>query len=634
MSCSGLCKFISSLEKRDDIIRISTFVNPVLEISEVADRMIKNDGKALLFENTGTAFPVLINAYGSDKRMALAMGRDELGDAAAEITSLLTGLAGNKEGLLNMLSSLPALLKVARFFPKRSKRKARCHQVVHRDPDLSMLPVLKCWPHDGGRYVTLPVVHTLNPLTLKPNAGMYRMQVIDSKTTAMHWQLHKTGANHFAEWKKLGRKMPVSVTLGGDPVYAYAASAPLPEDVDEFILSGFLRGRRVSLVKCLTNDLYVPADADIVIEGYIDPAEEPFYEGPFGDHTGFYSLTDYYPKFHLTCITHARKAVYPATIVGIPPMEDAWIAKATEKLFLAPLKLALLPEIEDIHMPTAGVAHNLVVVKTRKSYPGQGKKVIGSLLGAGQMMFTKYIVVVSGDVDIRNYRQLIAHIRLNTDTVNDLQFTTGPLDVLDHASDVYTLGGKLGIDATEKMPGEIIAGTGRRERTFGMEVQLKNDFPDMPECIRRVSTSEKLGIVVLAVDQLSDRMAVRKAEDYCSEKSLMFQSSVVLVVDSGVDVDDLYTVTWQVLGNSDPGRDIRLLEEQVLFVDGTAKVLGDRHFPRRWPNAVCSDIKTIDAVDGKWGSLGLGDLIVSPSLTRQNLLLPGNEEVRIEKHPG
>ncbi|HOO99472.1 MAG TPA: menaquinone biosynthesis decarboxylase [Bacteroidales bacterium] len=629
MSCPGLNSFISRLEDNDELVRIKTFVNPELEITEIADRIIKNAGKALLFENTGTAFPLLINAYGSDKRMAMAMDRDDLDGAAGEITALLTNLTGNKDKLAQKLSALPSLIKMARFFPERSRGRSGCQQVVYRNPDLSILPVLKCWPHDGGRYITLPIVHTVNPITLKPNAGMYRMQIIDKVTTAMHWQLHKTGANHFSEWKKLNRKMPVSVSLGGDPVYAYAASAPLPEDIDEFILAGFLRRKRVRLVKCLTNDLYVPADADIVIEGYVDPAEEPFYEGPFGDHTGFYSLPDYYPRFHVTCITHARKAVYPATIVGIPPMEDAWITRATEKLFLAPMKLALLPELEDIHMPSAGVAHNLVVVKIKKAYPGQGKKVIGSLLGAGQMMFTKYIVVVSGDVDIRDYSKLISHVILNTSPLTDMQFTTGPLDVLDHSSDVYTLGGKLGIDATVKMPGESIDRSGRGKRTSDMNIKVENDLPGMPECFSGWNYIEEKGIAVVCVDQRTDKMAVKKAENYISTELLTAHIRLVLVVDAGVDSEDLYSVTWQVLGNTDPARDIKLLGEETFFVNGTAKVLGATPFPRRWPNVVCSDIETIDAVDAKWDSLGLGELLVSPSRTRHSLLLPGNEEVII-----
>ena len=250
------------------------------------------------------------------------------------------------------------------------------------------------------------MVHTSHPETGSTNVGMYRMQILDKNTTAMHWQRHKTGANHFEAWKTTGKKMPVSVALGGDPVYTYAATAPLPENINEYILAGFLRKKKVKMVRCITNDLFVPEDADIILEGFVDPAEDLVWEGPFGDHTGFYSLADWYPKFHITCITHSNKAVYPATIVGIPPQEDAWIARATERLFLSPVRMTLQPEIEDFHMPDAGIAHNLVIVKIKKSYPGQGMKVINSLSGAGQMMFTKYMIVVSGNIDIRNYKEL------------------------------------------------------------------------------------------------------------------------------------------------------------------------------------------------------------------------------------
>ena len=461
MAYTGLAGFIEELAKRDELRVIKNFVNPELEITEITDRVTKSGGKALLFENTGTDFPLLINAYGSDKRMALAIGRANLDDVGKEIDELFENISDTGGTFFKKLSALPSLIRLAGYMPSRSRARGICQQVIHKDPDIGILPVLKCWPHDGGRFITLPVVHTRHPETGKTNAGMYRMQILDKNTTAMHWQRHKTGANHFEAWRKKGGIMPVSVSLGGDPVYAYSATAPLPEGIDEYILAGFLRKKRVKMVKCITNDLYVPSDADIILEGYVDPAEEPVWEGPFGDHTGFYSLADWYPKFHITCITHSKKAVYPATIVGVPPHEDAWLAKATEKIFLSPVKMALQPEIEDFHMPDAGVAHNLVIIKIRKSYPGQGMKVISSLSGAGQMMFSKYLVVVSGNIDIRNYRELVSHVFENTDLKRDLLFSHGPLDVLDHSSDAFSFGGKLGIDATIKHPEE---NTGRDKK--------------------------------------------------------------------------------------------------------------------------------------------------------------------------
>ncbi len=430
------------LERNGELHRIKVFADPVLEITEITDRITKSAGKALLFENTGTGFPVLINAFGSDRRMAMALGLSNISDAAGDIEKAFSMFTDTPSGLWARIKSLPGLLKIAGYLPSRTSLKGECQQVIHEKPDLSILPVLKCWPHDGGRFITLPIVHTYHPETGKPNAGMYRMQVLGTDTTGMHWQRHKTGANHFEAWKRAGKRMPVSVSLGGDPVYTYCATAPLPENISEFILAGFIRKKKVKLAKCITNDIYVPSDADIVIEGYVDPSEEFIMEGPFGDHTGFYSLADLYPVFHVTCITHSKNAVYPATVVGVPPHEDAWLAKATEKIFLSPVRLAIQPEILDFHMPEAGVAHNFVIVRINKTYPGQGLKVISSLLGAGQMMFTKYLVVVSGMIDIRNYRELAAAIFSNTVFETDIIFTRGPLDVLDHSSDTFSFGGR------------------------------------------------------------------------------------------------------------------------------------------------------------------------------------------------
>ncbi|MBS1231229.1 MAG: menaquinone biosynthesis decarboxylase, partial [Bacteroidetes bacterium] len=308
MSYSGLADFVSDLEKNGEIHRIKEHVDPLLEITEITDRISKAGGKALLFENNGTRFPVLINAFGSDKRMSMALGKKDLSEAGDGIEEIFNLVTNTPAGFFDKFLALPRLYKIAGYLPERKRTKGRCQQVIYLTPDLTILPVLKCWPHDGGRFVTLPMVHTIHPLTGKPNVGMYRMQILNSKTTAMHWQRHKTGANHYEAWKKAGRTMPVSVTLGGDPVYTYCSTAPLPENISEYILAGFLRKKKVKLVKCITNDLYVPYDADIVIEGYIDPDEPPVTEGPFGDHTGFYSLADLYPVFHVTCITHSKKA--------------------------------------------------------------------------------------------------------------------------------------------------------------------------------------------------------------------------------------------------------------------------------------------------------------------------------------
>lgn len=630
MAYNGLNSFIRQLEESGQLIRISTFVDPILEITEVTDRISKNGGAALLFENNGTDFPVLINAFGSEIRMARALGRETLEQPSEEIERIFKFLTGPAGSVTGKLSSLPKLLSIARYLPSKSRRKGRCQQIIHTDPDLGMLPVLKCWPYDGGRFITLPVVNTIHPVTLKPNAGMYRMQILDRRTTAMHWQLHKTGASHFEEWKKTGGKMPVSVILGGDPVYTYTATAPLPENIDEYILAGFLRRRKVSLVKCLTNEIYVPEDADIVIEGYVDPSEELFWEGPFGDHTGFYSLADWYPKFHVTCITQSKDAVYPATIVGIPPMEDAFIARATEKIFLAPIKLTLQPEIEDLHMPDAGVAHNLALVRISKSYPGQGMKVINSLLGAGQMMFTKYLVVVSGDVDLRDYPKLLNHIIQNTEPFRDLFFCRGPLDVLDHSSDTFAFGGKLGIDATIKTAGEI---NGRNKSASTADKEFISFLKTLTDeklisAYNIPSLASGSFILIISVNVSENPAVIAPLAEKLENTGLGSAFRLIVIVDHTVDISNLFMVSWQLLGNSDPMRDHRFISDNCLLIDGTIKLYRERGFPRQWPNVVCSDESTISETDRKWESLGTGPFIPSPSLKNKRLEREGREEIK------
>jgi 4-hydroxy-3-polyprenylbenzoate decarboxylase len=631
MSYSGLPKFISELEKKNELTRIKPFVDPLLEITEITDRVTKSNGKALLFENTGTDFPVLINAFGSDSRMSMAIGRKNLDDAAYEIENLFKNISKHKATIFGKIGVLPSILKLGAFLPSRSRRKGACQQQVHLAPDLDDLPVLKCWPFDGGRFITLPMVHTIHPETGNTNVGMYRMQILDKNTTAMHWQRHKTGANHFEAWKSAGRKMPVSVALGGDPVYTYCATAPLPENIDEYILAGFLRKKSVSLVKCITNELYVPADADIILEGFVDPSEELIWEGPFGDHTGFYSLADWYPKFHVTCITHSKKAVYPATIVGIPPQEDAWFAKATERLFLAPVKMTLQPEVEDFHMPIAGIAHNLVIVKIKKTYPGQGMKILNSLLGAGQMMFTKYMIVVSGDINIRDYKNLISHVFENTDFSRDLMFSSGPLDVLDHSSDSFSFGGKAGIDATIKHKEEI---AGFIEDTKSVFSDLNDEFFDNAKIFKDFNLSlikEKIPVLIISVNRSEDFDVVEKACNIFRNKAISGNCKLVIAVEHTVDVNDLFMVSWQLLGNSDPRRDHYFISKDSILIDGTIKVYRKGGFPRKWPNVVCSSNETISLIDKKWNDLGIGDFIISPSSRYNKLGRIGEDEILVNK---
>ncbi|TAL66151.1 MAG: menaquinone biosynthesis decarboxylase, partial [Bacteroidetes bacterium] len=397
----------------------------------------------------------------------------------------------------------------------------------------------------------------------------------------------------------------------------------------EYILAGFLRKKKVRLVKCLTNELFVPCDADIIIEGYVDPAEALVWEGPFGDHTGFYSLADWYPKFHVTCITHSKKAIYPATIVGIPPQEDSWLAKATERIFLSPVKVTIQPEIEDFHMPDAGIAHNLVIVKIKKTYPGQGLKVISSLSGAGQMMFTKYLIVVSGEVDIRNYKELLVHIFANVDPGNDLQFTRGPLDVLDHSSDIFSIGGKVGVDATIKHAEEIV---GRLDdRHTGRPAILNNltNFFDR-EIIKNYNLNlfkDDIPVLIISVNRSEDPDVIGKAVSMFRERDPSGMFSLILVVDHTVDPFDFFKVAWQVLGNSDPQRDHKFISKNSLLIDGTIKAYQKGGFPRKWPNVVCSGIVTISSVDQKWDSLGLGPFVPSPSIKNMELCRNGQDEI-------
>ncbi len=620
MTFKGLNDFVKVLEEKNDIYRIKTYINPELEITEIADRVYKAGGKALLFENNGSEFPLLINMYGSEERMALAIGRENLEEAGKSLEQLYKKTGANNSGFFSKLKMLPSLRKLLVALPKKRNSKGSCQQVINMNPDLYKLPVMKCWPHDGGAFITLPVVHTRNPETNEVNAGMYRMQVFDKQTTGMHWHRHKTGANHYELYKKRGEKMPLTVTLGGDPVYTYCATAPLPEGIDEYMLAGFLRNKRVNMVKCITNDLWVPEDADIVIEGYVDPQEELIYEGPFGDHTGFYSLADWYPRFHVTAITHRKDAVYPATIVGVPPQEDAVIGLATERLFLYPIKMAMQPDIVDFHMPPAGVAHNLVLVKIKKTYPGQGMKVISGLFGAGQMMFSKFIVVVDDDADLLDYKDIVQRVSKNCDLRKDLLQLSGPLDILDHAANSFSYGGKLGIDATRKHKEELVPGSETTGVGF-IQGQVLSDLHKSGTitALNLDLIKEGLPILLLGVHKDGDwRMDVEKL--LSGNPGL-----IVFVLDRNVDLKNLYHCSWQILSNTDPSRDM-LRNTNNIIVNSTAKNHKSDNFSRNWPNVVVSDNKTIEKIDKLWENLNIGEFIESPSLAFSSLIFKGGAE--------
>jgi len=452
MAYKNLQEFIQVLEDAGELKRITAEVDPVLEITEITDRVSKKYGPALLFENVkGSDMPVLINAFGSRRRMAISLGVEELDDIAAEIMGYLEIVDNVSSSMFDKIKLLPRLAQLSSYMPKTVKS-GSCQDVVDMNPSLDDLPVLKCWPEDAGRFITLPQVYTKNPESGKRNTGMYRLQVFDSKTTGMHWHIHHDGADNYRKNCKNGRPTEVAIALGGDPAITYAATAPLPKDIDELIFAGFLRKKPVELVKCKTVNLEVPADAEIVIEGYVDP-EERRIEGPFGDHTGYYSLAGEYPVFHINCITHKKNAVYPATIVGKPPQEDCYMALATERIFL-PLLRFQLPEVVDMHLPMEGVFHNCVLISIKKSFPGHAQKIMNSLWGMGQMMFAKFIIVVDEDVDVQNVSEVMWKVFNNVDPRRDTLIVDGPLEVLDHSAPLPLIGSKMGIDATRKFPEE------------------------------------------------------------------------------------------------------------------------------------------------------------------------------------
>jgi len=453
MAYKDLHEFIKALEDIGQLQRIKTLVDPELEITEITDRISKSNGPALLFENVkGSDMPLLINAYGSKERMALSLQVEDLDDIGNEIMDLLQLADNVPDSLLGKVKMLPILAQLSSLFPKIVKSGA-CQEVICMEPSLDKLPILKCWPDDAGKFITLPQVYTRDPRNGKRNVGMYRLQVFDHNTTGMHWHIHHDGAENYRLNKEAGNSViEVAVALGGDPAIAYAATAPLPKEIDELIFAGFLRKKPVELVKCKTIDMEVPADAEIVLEGYID-LQESRIEGPFGDHTGYYSLPGEYPVFHIKCITHRKDAIYPTTIVGKPPQEDCYLALASERIFLPLLKMQL-SEVVDMHMPMEGVFHNCVFISIKKSYPGHARKIMNALWGMGQMMFAKFIVVVDKDVNVQNLSEVLWKVFNNADPKRDTMIVEGPLDVLDHSAPLPLFGSKMGIDATKKWPGE------------------------------------------------------------------------------------------------------------------------------------------------------------------------------------
>lgn len=589
----NLRQFIEELDKAGELIRISGKVDPMLEVAEITDRFAKQPGggKALLFEDTGTAFPVITNMMGSLRRINMALGSGSLDELTGRLDALFHDALSPKKNLTDKLRMLPLLTDIAAWMPRSVSGRGDCQRI--KLGGLDVLPILKCWPHDGGRFITLPLVHTLDPQNGTLNVGMYRMQIFDPLTTGMHWHRHKTGERHYQAYKKLGRRMPVTVCLGGDPAYTYAATAPLPDGINEYMLAGFLRGKPVRMVRCLTNELEVPEDCDFVIEGYVDPAQEKVIEGDFGDHTGFYSLKDLYPEFHVTCITARRDAIYPATLVGIPPQEDAYIAQATERIFMSPIRFAIAPELRALEMPVQGVAHNIAIASIEKTYPGQGIKVANALWGAGQMMFNKLMIVKSAEDSLQ---EAFSGYCPKSDTM----MQRGTLDVLDHTSPTIGFGGKIALDLTRKLPQE------------GIE-QPRQPFMAPKTLAEMVSVQshkivEQWHAIAVTSDDKYDKCTV--GNELLGINNFV-ALKLVVIFDEQVDFsrESLDTLIWLTASNADAARDTIIINN-TLVVDARTKNFVERGFP----NVVTMSQEVVERIDKRWAELGLGDFVASPSL--------------------
>lgn len=474
MPFEDLREFIHALERKKELKRVRVQVDPELEISEITDRVSKLGGPALLFENVrGYSIPVLINALGSRERMLMALGVRDYGEIRERIMDLVD--VKSPEGLLDKIKMLPRLADLGKMFPK-VVRDGPCKDRILKQGKFSLLdlPIIKCWPEDGGRYITMPLVFTTNPATGKRNCGMYRMQVFDETTTGMHWQIHKHGAQHFRNLRRGGGgRLEVAAAIGADPITVFSAILPLPEDLDEMMVAGFLRQKPVEMVRCETVDVEVPANAEIVLEGYVG-SDERRVEGPFGDHTGYYSLEEEFPVFHVTCITHRKNPIYQTIIVGKPPQEDCWMGEAVERIFL-PLMQRQFPEVVDYHMPFVGVFHNLMVVAIRKDYPGHARKVMNGIWSLPQAMFTKCILVVDEDADVRDLNAVAWRVLNNIDPERDIQFMMGPVDQLDHAARLPNFGSKMGVDGTRKWKSEGFTRPWPKEIRMSEEVRRRID---------------------------------------------------------------------------------------------------------------------------------------------------------------
>lgn len=605
MAFKDIQHFMRFLEDKGELVRIKTEVDADLEITEITDRVSKNFGKALLFENVkGSDYPVLINSMGSDERMSWALGVEKLDDLERDIADLIN--MQNYMKIPSLIKSIPNLMRLLAVLPWKLPGKGACQEVIEHNPDLSTIPVLKCWPDDGGKFFTLPLVMTKDPDTGVQNTGMYRMQIFDKNTTGMHWHWHKDGREIYDKYRKLGGKMPVSVAIGCDPALIFSAISPLPKMIDEMMFAGYLRKRPVKMVKSITNDIYVPADAEFILEGYVDVNEALRLEGPFGDHTGYYSLADMYPAFHVTCITHKKNPVYPATIVGRPPMEDCYMSKATERAFLPLLKM-IYPEIVDYSLPFEGVFHNCVIVSIKKRFPGHGKKVMNSLWGMGQMMYAKMIIVVDADINPHDTSAVAKQVFESLDMTKDLVFSQGPLDALDHASATDHYGYRLGVDATRKFEVE--------GKSAKWEVTEQADLTNYLSTHSKVSSfdypmSDVLqGCLIVSIKKETKDDVRQFMQELWSLEEMKY-NKFLIIVDEEVVAKDTSKVAWKVFNNIDAMRDLVICEVPTenfghrLGIDATKKLAIDDH-PREWPDDIVMSDEIKEKVTRRWSEYGI-----------------------------
>ena len=583
-------EFIEELDKIGELIRIKDAVSPEIEISKITDVESKkvDGGKALLFENVvdngKKSFPIATNLFGSDKRMSMALGIKKLADAGNEIDALINTAPPKSFG--DFVELAKKALPLTRIMPKVKRGKAPCQEVVKTgdDIDLSEIPVLKCWPDDGGRFVTLPLVFTKSPDGSKRNLGMYRVQIFDKNTTGMHWHIHKDGSHFFREYTKEKKRMPVAVAIGADPATIYSATAPMPRGIDELLLAGFFRKKGVPMTKCVTIDMEVPADAEFVLEGYVD-YDERRIEGPFGDHTGYYSIADLYPVFHLTAITRKEKPIYCATLVGPPPMEDCYMAKATERIFL-PLLRSVMPEIKDYFLPWEGVFHNIVVVAVDKEYPAHARKLAQGLWGQGQMSFCKAIVLVDDDVDPSNLQQIWELFLDEFDANEDVFISEGVLDVLDHSAPNPLRGAKIGIDLTRRIHGETPRKKFELEAMSQADIKSCEDFlkNNIPEFVKMNAND---GFCAIAINKGESR-GRDILEKIGANKDFAKFFRAVAIFDSQVDINNNSKLLWKIFNNTDPSRDIIFREPNLTIIDACKKNRADG-YTREWPDDLSFD---------------------------------------------